>query len=169
MSRRFVNQVGHQEAVNEVFLASEKQLRPNRNGNLYLQVELSDRTGKIGARMWNASEDVYRAFENGDYVRVEGTTQLFQGAVQLIVTRLGRVEPGEVNADDFAPLRAVDVDKLVVRLGEMLRGMTDPASADAGRVLSDGRGLHGQAHPRARPASRTITPTTAACSSTSST
>ena len=29
--------------------------------------------------MWNATEAIYRSFENGDYVRVEGTTQLFQG------------------------------------------------------------------------------------------
>ena len=56
MARRFVSQLAHQEAVDQVFLASEKQLRPNRNGNLYLQVDLSDRSGSISARMWNASE-----------------------------------------------------------------------------------------------------------------
>ncbi len=128
MSREYVNQLGPQDVVDQVFVVAEKQLRPNRNGNLYLQVELSDRTGKIGARMWNASEAVYKAFENGDYVRAEGTTQLFQGAVQLIVTRLSKVSRNEVNADDFAPLRAVEVDKLVLRLGEILRSsLTEPA------------------------------------------
>ena len=61
----------------------------------------------------------YRAFENGDYVRVEGTTQLFQGAMQLIATRLTRATPKEFDPDDFAvaSLRAVEVDKLVLRLG----------------------------------------------------
>ena len=54
-------------------------------------------------------------------------TQLFQGGVQLIVTRLTKVSHNEVNADDFAPLRAVEVDKLVLRLGEILRSLTDPA------------------------------------------
>ena len=107
-------------------IASDKQLRPNRNGNLYLQVELSDRSGAIGARLWNASEAVYKSFDNGDYVRVEGATQLFQGAMQLIATRLTKVDPGEISPDDFTPLPAVEVDKLLVRLGEILRGMTDP-------------------------------------------
>lgn len=125
MSRRYVNEFGHKEAVDEVFVASDKQLRPNRNGNLYLQVELSDRTGAIGARMWNATESVYKSFDNGDYVRVEGTAQLFQGAMQLIATRVTKVDPGEVDEDDFTPLASVEVDKLVVRLGEMLRGMSD--------------------------------------------
>jgi len=126
MRRRFVNELHEQEAVSQVFRAGEKQLRPNRNGNLYLQMELSDRSGAIGARMWNAGESLYRSFENGDYVLVEGTTQLFQGAKQLIVTRLMKVEPSEVNEDDFTPVAAVDVDKLVVRLGEILRGLACP-------------------------------------------
>jgi 3'-5' exoribonuclease len=126
MRRRFVNELHEQEAVSQVFRAAEKQLRPNRNGNLYLQLELSDSSGRIGARMWNASESLYRSFENGDYVMVEGTTQLFQGAKQLIISRLMKVEPSEVNEDDFTPVAAVDVDKLVVRMGEILRGITAP-------------------------------------------
>ena len=147
MSRRYVNQLGPQDAIDQIFLASEKQLRPNRNGNLYLQVELSDRSGTIGARMWNATEEVYRGFDNGDYVHVEGSTQLFQGNVQMIVTRLGRVDPSEVNEDDFQPLAAVEVDQLVARLGEMLRDDGRLRAAQPGRVLPAGRSVHGQVHP----------------------
>lgn len=126
MRRRFVNQLSEQENIRQVFRAAEKQLRPNRNGNLYLQLELSDRSGAVGARMWNATESLYRSFDNGDYILVEGTSQLFQGAMQVIISRLEKVEPSEVNEDDFTPLAALDVDKLVVRLGEILRGMTNP-------------------------------------------
>jgi 3'-5' exoribonuclease len=126
MSRRYVCQIAPQESVDEVFRVAEKQLRPNRNGNLYLQFELSDRTGSLHARMWNASETVYKSFENGDFVRVEGNTQLFQGALQLIASRVEPVAEAEVVAEDFAPLTSVQVDRLMVRLGEMLRGLADP-------------------------------------------
>ncbi|MBX3411417.1 MAG: HD domain-containing protein [Pirellulales bacterium] len=126
MPRRFIAQFGNQDSVDEIFLAADKQLRPNRNGNLYLQVELSDRTGRIGARMWNASEHVYRSFENGDYVRIEGSTQVYQGAVQLIVTNITRVLPEEVDETDFMPLATREIDGYVVRLGELLRGLTNP-------------------------------------------
>jgi 3'-5' exoribonuclease len=119
--------LGHQEAIEQVFLASEKQLRPNRNGNLYLQVELSDRSGSIAARMWNASEQDYRGFDNGDFVRVEGSTQLFQGTIQLIATQIRKVTPADVNQDDFVTLDSRQVDKLATRLGEMLRKIGDPA------------------------------------------
>ena len=125
MSRCYVKELGHQDPVNEVFVASDKQLRPNRSGNLYLQVELSDRTGSISARMWNASESIYRSFGNGDYVQVEGTAQMFQGAMQVIATRLTRVNANEVNEEDFMRLATVAVDKLMIRLGEILRGMSN--------------------------------------------
>jgi len=124
--RRNVSQLGHQEAVDQVFLASQKQLRPNRNGNLYLQIDLSDRTGSISARMWNASDADYRAFEDGDFVRIEGTTQLFQGAIQLIINNVCRAREDEVDLADFMPLANADIDRLAVRLGEMLRQVRDP-------------------------------------------
>lgn len=126
MPRRFVSQFGDQENISEVFLASEKQLRPNRNGNLYLQLELSDRTGRIGARMWNASDAIYRSFENGDYVRVEGSTQIYQGAIQLIATHIMKVLPDEVDPVDFMLLPPREIDQLTVRLGELLRSITNP-------------------------------------------
>lgn len=125
MPRRYCNQIAQQETVDQVFRVSQKSLRPNRNGNLYLQFELSDRTGSLSARLWNATETVYKSFDNGDFLRVEGATHLHQGALQLIAARITKVDPSEVNADDFTPVAAVAVDKLMLRLGEMLRGMTD--------------------------------------------
>src|SRR5438477_11884564 len=104
MQRRFVNELGHQETVDQIFLASQKQLRPNRNGNLYLQVELSDRSGSIVARMWNATDSDYRVFEDGDFVHVEGATQVYQGAIQLIATSICKARDEEIDFGDFMPL-----------------------------------------------------------------
>ena len=82
MGRRFVLQMTDGDSIEEVYLVSDKQLRANRNGNLYLQVELRDRTGAISARMWNAGEHLFRSFESGDFLQVKGKVQLFQGALQ---------------------------------------------------------------------------------------
>jgi 3'-5' exoribonuclease len=124
--RRFVSQLAHNEPVQQVFLASEKLLRPNKNGNLYLQVDLSDRSGSINARMWNASEDDYKAFENGDFVVVDGATQLFQGNMQLIANRIRRARPDEVCEADFMTLQSADVDRMRDRLVEILANIQTP-------------------------------------------
>jgi 3'-5' exoribonuclease len=119
--RRYISDLRDKETIDQVFLASDKQLRPNRSGNLYLQVELSDRSGSIGARMWNATERDYRGFENGDYVRVEGSTQVFQGSLQLIASRIRTAGPDEVDEADFRTLDSEQVDRLATRLAELLR------------------------------------------------
>ena len=125
MARRFINQLGEHETVDQVFLVSDKQLRTNRNGNLYLQLRLADRTGSVTAMLWNASDQVYASFDNGEYVRVQATTQFYNGALQMIVQRIDRVDPSSVDEADFQTLGSVDIDRLAARLSEMLRGVSN--------------------------------------------
>jgi 3'-5' exoribonuclease len=127
MSRRFVSQFGDHESVDEVFVASEKQLRTNRNGNLYLQVRLADRSGSLTGMLWNANDSVYGSFENGDFVRIKGTTQFYNGTLQMIVNKIDREAPQKVNEADFVTLSTNEVDQLSRRLAELLRGMRNVA------------------------------------------
>ncbi|QDU95522.1 3'-5' exoribonuclease YhaM family protein [Lignipirellula cremea] len=123
MVRRFINQLGEREAVDEVFLVAEKQLRANRNGNLYLQMRLSDKSGSLTAMLWNATDQIYSRFDNGDYLRVQGTVQLYNGAMQMIVNKFEQEPTSEIDEADFITLAAAQVDRLASRVGEMLRSM----------------------------------------------
>ena len=125
MPRRAINQLGDHEPIDQIFLASDKQLRPNRNGNLYLSLRLSDRTGIVMGMMWNASDRVYREFDNGDYVRVEGNTQFYNGALQVIVSHIERISEAEVDEADFVLLGPQDIDRLLTRMAEILRSLTN--------------------------------------------
>lgn len=125
MSRRYVNQLSHGDSVDEAFLVSDKQLRANRQGNLYLQLELRDKTGSVGARLWNATEELARIFEPGDYLLVRGKTQIFQGSLQIILTHIEVLDPARVEPEDFLPQSSQNVAKLYNRLREVLLAMHD--------------------------------------------
>src|SRR2546423_18228 len=126
MSRRFVQELADGEAVEDVFLVSDKQLRANRNGNLYIQVDLRDRSGVINGRLWNAGEPLFRSFDVGDFVRARGKVQLFQGALQLILSHLEKVEPGGVELTDFLPHTTQDVGVLLQKLKDAVRKVGNP-------------------------------------------
>ena len=126
MGRRFVDQLSDGEAVEEVFLLGDKQLRANRNGNLYLQLELRDRSGGIGARLWNAGEHLFRSFNPGDFVEAKGKVQLFQGALQMILSHVEKVESQKVELTDFLPHTEQDTGKLLERLRTALRKVNNP-------------------------------------------
>jgi 3'-5' exoribonuclease len=126
MARRFVNQLVNGETVEESFQVADKQLRANRQGNLYLQLQLRDKTGGIGARLWNASEALARTFEGGDYLFVRGKTQIFQGALQVILSHIEVVDPSRIEPDDFLPQSAQNVGRLLARLREILLTISEP-------------------------------------------
>ncbi|HMP78124.1 MAG TPA: HD domain-containing protein [Pirellulaceae bacterium] len=120
MSRKFVTELADGEPIDEVFLAGDKQLRPNRNGQLYLQVRLSDKTGSLTAMLWNADQRQYDQFNNGDFLRVSGTAQLYGGNMQVIVKSLRRVEATEVEPSDFETMSSVRIAELVNSLQSLI-------------------------------------------------
>jgi 3'-5' exoribonuclease len=123
MSRRFVNQLSNGDAVDAVFLVADKQLRVNRQGSLYLHLELRDKTGTVGARYWNATEALARTFETGDFLHVRGKTQVFQNALQVIASHVEVADPATVEAGDFVPTANPNAARLTARLREVLFGL----------------------------------------------
>src|SRR4051812_16993691 len=111
-TRRYLQQMADGDSVEEVYLVVDKQLRANRNGNLFIQLELRDRTGTMGARLWNAGEPLFKSFEAGDFLMVKGKVQMFQGALQMILSQLSRVPSEGVELNDFLPHTEQDVSKL---------------------------------------------------------
>jgi 3'-5' exoribonuclease len=126
MGRRYVEQFRDGDEIDEIYLATEKQLKTNKNGNFYLQMELRDRTGGISARMWNAGDNIFRSFDNGDFVRVEAKVQNFQGSLQVILNHIEKVESQKIDIADFLPRSEQDIGKMFDRLRAYLLKFTDP-------------------------------------------
>src|SRR5437588_804100 len=124
--RRYVQELADGESIDEVYLVVDKQLRANRNGNLYLQLDLRDRTGSINARLWNAGEHLFRSFDVGDFILAKGKVQLFQGALQVILSHVERTETEKVELGDFLPHTEQDVSKLLERLRGSLMRLGNP-------------------------------------------
>lgn len=125
MTRRFINQLGEHETVDQIFLLSDRQLRTNRNGNLYLQMRLTDRTGTVTAMLWNANDQIYGNLETGNYVRVHATTQFFNGAMQMIAQRVEPANSEDVDEEDFVTVNSTEIDRLATELAELLRGLSN--------------------------------------------
>jgi 3'-5' exoribonuclease len=122
MARRYVEQLRDGDNLDDIYLVTDKQLRANRNGNLYLLLELRDRTGGMSARLWNSGDHVARGFDPGDFLHATGKVQLFQGSLQAILNTIDRVEPQKVELTDFLPHTEQSIPKLMERLkGYLLR------------------------------------------------
>jgi len=127
MTRQYVNTLTDGVAVSDVYLLADKQMRANRNADLYLLAQLRDKTGLISGLMWNVAEEAVSDLEPGHYVRVKGKVQLFQGNLQIILTNISRVADDSVDAEEFIPQPATDSKKNLARLSELIGTITEPS------------------------------------------
>jgi len=124
--RRYIKEYVDGDSVDDVFLLTDKQLRANRNANLYLLVDLRDRTGCISARMWNVTEESCANLTSGEFVHVKGKVQLYQGALQMIISHIFPAAPDGLDRSDFFPQSNRDVVRLSARLREILLSIENP-------------------------------------------
>lgn len=126
MARQFLKELKDGDSVDEIFLLSDKQLRANRQANLFLLATLRDRTGQMSGLMWNITEDAIADVQAGDYVKVRGKVQLFQGNMQMILTNIRAVPAEQMNPDDFEQRPNADVEALLKRLRDLLLSIEQP-------------------------------------------
>lgn len=121
-----INELADGMTLTQAFQAADKQLRVNRQGGKYILLKLADRTGTIAAMMWNVDESVFDLFDRGDYVFCHGRTQVHNGALQVIVTQIERMDASEINAEDFDRFDAGQAEQDLSRLRELLATLSQP-------------------------------------------
>ncbi|HEV7918449.1 MAG TPA: HD domain-containing protein [Solirubrobacterales bacterium] len=98
--------------VDAVFACVRKDKLISRNGAPYLSVELRDATGRIGGRAFRDATFLAGQFERGDVVRVAGRVEAFQGARQINLRSIRRVEGSAPDPREFLPTAYRDIGEL---------------------------------------------------------
>ena len=124
--RRPIAQLNHAEQVDQVFLISQPQLRSTTRGDYYIAAFLSDSTGKLNGRMWQASEAIFKSLPQEGFVRIKGRVENYQGALQIVFESIRPVDIDEVNLTDFLPQTEKNPDQMFDRLKNILADIQNP-------------------------------------------
>ena len=120
MNRTPILELTDGQQLEQPFRAADKQLRVNRQGGKYILLRLADRTGVIAGMLWNADERIFDSFDRGDFVFCRGRTQIHNGALQVIVSDIERMDPTEVDVAEFDRFDAAASKQLEERLQELI-------------------------------------------------
>ena len=126
MQKQFIKNLQDKDSVGSVFLVAEKNLMTDKNGKSYLSILLSDATGSINARLWEKAQEFASKFDVGDYVKVRGHVQLFQGRKQIILLEVFRADANLFNPDDFVAQSNVPVEALWSELQSLMSEIKNP-------------------------------------------
>ncbi|MFA5863981.1 MAG: HD domain-containing protein [Phycisphaerae bacterium] len=127
MARRFIREIQSGTNIdNEIYFLVEKDLRSSTNGSLYIHAVLSDKSGSVPARMWQATQELYNLLPQEGFVRVRGRTENYKGAMQFIIEGIEPTPPNlKITIEDFLPCTEKDVEQMFQRALEILRTIKD--------------------------------------------
>ena len=132
--------LGDRTYVEGVYSIVNPQLAQTRNNKPYLKCMIRDASGEITARAWNFEEAQFDAVAKTGFVFLRGSTQAYQGQIQLVIEQ---IEARDVSVDEMRallPSTSKDIDAMHGRVCELLRSMEHPAMrALAEQYLADER------------------------------
>jgi 3'-5' exoribonuclease len=131
MKKQFVNEIRAGQAVNDLFVLAEKILLQKKDGNNYLNVVLSDRSGRIKGVVWDNVEEIASLVKPGDVVQVKAAAAEYRGALQLVVKTMTAVTVESGDFSDFIPTTARDIDAMF----ERVVALSDSLSPDYFKAL----------------------------------
>jgi 3'-5' exoribonuclease len=113
------------------FLCTQKDVRQGRGGDLFISLSLQDRTGLVRGRIFNEAARLREEFDSGDFVKVQGRTDLFNGRVQLLVEKIRRVNPDQDKGQGFREEDCVlcaprPVEEMWSELESLIQQVRDP-------------------------------------------
>ena len=132
----YVSELEEGALVEATFAVQRKRRRRTRTGDPFLSLELADRTGRVGAVVWNDVNVLGERFDEGDTVRVLGRVERYDGRPQIAIRDVRRLEQGD--ALELVPGARRDAETLDGMLEFLAGEIDDPGlSALVGTFLAD--------------------------------
>lgn len=83
------------------FLCARKDMRTGRTGSEFIELFLQDASGDIRGKVFQDVDALKLEFDAGEFVKVQGRSNTYQGRTELILDKIRRVMPDRDRADGF--------------------------------------------------------------------
>ena len=116
MKKQFINSIKTGDVVDDIFVLSEKNLAQKKDGNNFLNISLSDKTGVIKGVVWDNVDRITTKISAGDFVRVKGTASEYRGSLQLVIKNIEAGSPDSIDPSDYLSESKFNRDAMFERL-----------------------------------------------------
>lgn len=119
MRRSYLRHAQAGDLLDDVFVFNNKQIATTNTGKFYIKAFIADKTSQVTARMWNATQELFKALPDSGFVHVRGRVENYQGNLQIILDQLSPPKEGAYDIDDLLACTKKDVKQMFARLTEL--------------------------------------------------
>ena len=127
MAHVFINQIQPGQQVNDIYLISQPVLRSTTRGDLYIAMYVSDKTGKLNCRVWQATEELFNSLPKEGFVQIKGRSELYQNTLQIVADQLMSVSAEKVKVDDYLPRTEKNIQQMFEEIIQILAVIKNPS------------------------------------------
>ena len=116
MKKRFISDIRAGDRVDDIFVLSEKILSQKKDGNNFLNITLSDKTGTIKGVVWDNVDQIAAGITSGDFAHVNGSVSEYRGTLQVVIKIMEPFPSDRIDPSDFLPQTSRDIEGMFERL-----------------------------------------------------
>jgi len=121
MKKQYAGSVKAGDKADDAFVLYEKNLAQKKDGSDYLNITLSDKTGRIKGVVWDNVDKITAGTNAGDYVHVRGNVSEYKGTLQVVIKSMETILPDSIDPSEFLPATGRDIDSML----KQLAGLSD--------------------------------------------
>jgi 3'-5' exoribonuclease len=87
---------------------------------------LQDKSGSISAKLWDNALDFFDKFKSNDIIKVDGSVELYNNELQLVIRRLRTSAPNEIELSDFLAHSEYNIEEMFLDLRSYIEGVENP-------------------------------------------
>ena len=127
MAHIFINQIQPGQQISDIYLISQPILRSTTRGDLYIAMFVSDKTGKLNCRVWQATEELFNSLPKEGFVQIKGRSELYQNTLQIVADQLMPAPAEKVKIDDYLPRTQKDIRQMFEDVTKIMYEIKNPS------------------------------------------
>lgn len=113
---QFINKLKDGDDLKSIYHIKTKSQATAKTGKEYFNVQLSDKTGIIDAKIWDVNSPGIEEFKAGDYAEIEGDVISYNNQLQVKIARLRVADKDEVKSENYFATSKYDKNDLAKEL-----------------------------------------------------
>ena len=142
LDQKELNEFSVGDELISFLIVSKCELKTAKNGKLFLNLELRDKSAALPSKVWDNAEEYAKKLKEGTVVKVSGQIEDFNGAPQI---KLDRIRPAQesddVKPEDFLPRSRRPLAEMLNELNGIIDSITDPFLSQLIKTILSGENL----------------------------
>ena len=124
MKKQFIADIKAGDWVDDIFVLSEKILSQKRDGDNFLNITISDKTGTLKGVVWDNVDQIAACITSGDFAYVNGSVSDYKGALQVVIKKMEPFPLDRIDPSDFLPQTSRNIEDMFERLVKRANSIT---------------------------------------------